>query len=50
VNEEPKTLREIGEELGISSQAVAEIIERAMRKIRQEFFRRKIEKEDLLDD
>ena len=33
--EEPKTLQEIGKELGISRQAVNEILERAYRKIRK---------------
>jgi len=50
VNQEPKSLREIGEELGISHQAVTEIIERAMRKLRQELFKRGIDIKDLLDD
>lgn len=49
-DDEPKTLREIADELGISHQAVSEIIDRAMRKIRQELFKRMIQKEDLLDD
>lgn len=50
MNQEPKSLREIGEELGISHQAVTEIIERAMRKLRQELFKRGIDIKDLLDD
>jgi predicted DNA binding protein len=50
VNEEPKTLREIAKELGISHQAVTEIIERAMRKLRQELFKRGIKVDDLLDE
>lgn len=50
MEEETKTLREIGDELGITHQAVSEIIERAMRKIRQELFKRGIELDDLLDD
>lgn len=49
MNEEPKSLRQIAEELGISHQAVSEIIERAMRKIRQELFKRGIDMDDLLD-
>jgi len=48
--EEPKTFREIAEELDISHQAVTEIIEKAMRKIRQELFKRGIEMDDLLDN
>jgi DNA-directed RNA polymerase specialized sigma subunit len=47
---EPKTLREIGEELDISHQAVSEILERAMKKMRQEFFKRGIELDDLFID
>jgi predicted DNA binding protein len=50
MNEEPKSLRQIAEELGISHQAVSEIIERAMRKIRQELFKRGIDMDDLLDE
>jgi hypothetical protein len=50
VNEEPKSLRQIAEELGISHQAVSEIIERAMRKIRQELFKRGIDMDDLLGE
>ena len=50
MNDEPKSLREIADELGISHQAVSEIIERAMRKIRQELFKRGIEMDDLLDE
>ena len=50
MNEEPKSLRQIADELGISHQAVSEIIERAMRKIRQELFKRGIEMDDLLDE
>jgi predicted DNA binding protein len=50
MNEEPKSLKEIADALGISHQAVSEIIERAMRKIRQELFKRGIEMDDLLDE
>lgn len=50
MNEEPKSLRQIAEELGISHQAVSEIIERAMRKIRQELFKRGIDMDDLLGE
>jgi predicted DNA binding protein len=50
MNEEPKSLRQIADELGISHQAVSEIIERAMRKLRQELFKRGIEMDDLLDE
>ena len=50
MNEEPKSLRQIADELGISHQAVSEIIERAMRKIKQELFKRGIDMDDLLDE
>jgi len=45
---EPKTLREIAEEEGISHQAITEIIERALKKIQKELEKRNIKKEDLL--
>lgn len=45
---EPKTLREIAEEEGISHQAVTEIIERALKKIAKELVKRGIKKEHLL--
>lgn len=45
---EPKTLREIGDELGISHQAVTEIIERALRKFLKELQKRGIKLEDLV--
>lgn len=50
MSDEPKSLREIADELGISHQAVSEIIERAMRKVRQELFKRGIEMDDLLNE
>lgn len=50
MNQEPKTLREIADELGISHQAVNEIIQRALRKVKQELFKRGIEIQDLLDE
>ena len=46
--EEPKTLREIGQELGISHQAVTEILERAYRKMLIELQKRGIKLEDLI--
>jgi len=45
---EPKTLREIAEEEGISHQAITEIIERAMKKLQKELEKRGIKMEDLL--
>lgn len=45
---EPKTLREIAEEEGISHQAITEILERAMKKLRKELEKRGIKLEDLL--
>jgi DNA-directed RNA polymerase sigma subunit (sigma70/sigma32) len=45
---EPKTLREIGKELGISHQAVTEILERAYRKVRKILKERGIRLEDLV--
>lgn len=48
MNDEPKTLREIAETEGISHQAVAEILERAMRKIKKAFEDRGIKLEDLI--
>ena len=45
---EPKTLREIAEEEGVSHQAVAEILERALRKFNKALEARGIKIEDLL--
>lgn len=45
---EPKTLREIGQELGISHQAVTEILERAYKKMRKILKERGIRLEDLV--
>lgn len=44
------TLREIAETEGISHQAVAEALERALRKVRNELFKRGIDAKDLLID
>ena len=45
---EPKTLREIGDELGISHQAVTEILERALKKMRKILKDKGIRLEDLV--
>lgn len=45
---EPKTLREIAKEEGVSHQAVTEIIERALKKLAKELHKRGIKLEDLL--
>ena len=45
---EPMTLQEIANHEGISHQAIAEIIERALKKIKQELEARNIKPEDLL--
>jgi len=45
---EPKTLREIAEQEGISHQAVAEILARALRKVEKALAERGIKIEDLL--
>jgi len=49
MTDEPKTLREIADEVGISHQAVAEILERAMKKIKKALAEKGIKIEDLLD-
>lgn len=45
---EPMTLREIAEIEGVSHQAIAEILERALRKVRIVLMKRGIELEDLV--
>lgn len=45
---EPMTLREIAEIEGISKQRVAEILESAIRKVRQALFKKGIDVKDLL--
>ena len=45
---EPKTLREIGQELRISHQTVAEVLERAYKKVRKILKERGIRLEDLV--
>jgi DNA-directed RNA polymerase specialized sigma subunit len=45
---EPMTLQEIARHEGISHQAIAEIIERALKKIEKELEKRNIKKEHLL--
>lgn len=47
--DEPKTLREIAEEMGVSHQAITEIIERALKKMAKEFEKRNIKQGDLYD-
>lgn len=47
---EPMTLREIAETEGISHQAVAEILARALRKVAKALEDKKIKIEDLLDE
>lgn len=42
------TLREIAEHEGVSHQAVAEILERALRKVRIAFMKRGIKLDDLV--
>lgn len=48
VSNEPMTLREIAEHEGVSHQAVAEILERALRKVRIAFMKRGIKLDDLV--
>jgi len=45
---EPMTLREIAEIEGVSHQAIAEILERALRKVRIVLMKRGIKLEDLV--
>jgi len=47
---EPKTLREIAQSENISHQAVAEILERAIRKMRIALLKRGIKLEDLISE
>lgn len=44
------TLEEIGEVLGVSRQAVAEMEQRILRKLRKELFKRGIDKDNILPD
>ena len=48
MNNEPMTLRQIAESEGVSHQAVAEILERALRKVRKALLQKGIKLEDLL--
>lgn len=48
MTDEPKTLREIAESEGISHQAVAEILERALKKFNKALEAKGIKLEDLL--
>lgn len=48
MNDEPMTLREIADDLGISPQSVAEILERAYKKIRSQLAEKHLRAEDLL--
>ena len=48
MNNEPMTLREIAEHEGVSHQAIAEILERALRKVRIVLMKRGIKLEDLV--
>ncbi len=48
MSNEPMTLRQIAEIEGVSHQAVAEILERAMRKVRKILRKRGLTLEDIL--
>lgn len=48
MNDEPMTLREIAESEGVSHQAIAEVLERALKKVQKAFEAKGIKKEDLL--
>lgn len=48
MNDEPKTLREIAKLEGISHQAVAEMLERAMKKLKKALEQKGIKIEDFL--
>lgn len=48
--DEPMTLREIAEEEGVSHQAIAETLEKAMKKMRKALKERNIRLEDLIDE
>jgi DNA-directed RNA polymerase sigma subunit (sigma70/sigma32) len=47
---EPMTLREIAEHEGVSHQCVAEVLERALKKMRLALEKRNIKLEDLIDE
>ena len=47
-DQEPMTLREIAEHEGVSHQCIAEVLERALRKIKKAFEEKNIKLEDLL--
>ena len=48
MNNEPMTLREIAESEGVSHQAISEILERALKKMKKALEDKNIKKEDLL--
>ena len=48
MNNEPMTLREIADSEGISHQAIAEILERALKKMQKALENKGIKMEDLL--
>lgn len=48
MNDEPMTLREIAEHEGVSHQAIAETLERALKKVAKALEEKNIKKEDLL--